>query len=254
MAKAILFDATKCVGCRLCEVACAERNHLPYDETIATEEQLSAYKVTAVQTCGAHFVRRLCMHCLEPTCASVCPVGALYKSELGPVVYAPERCIGCRYCMLACPFQVPAYEWNSRLPRVKKCDMCVDRLQQGELTACAQACPTEATTCGDRDALIAEARRRVTESPDQYYQHIYGLEQVGGTSVLFLSPVPFEQLGMRAHLPQQALPILTWRALAHIPDIVLVGSVLLGGVWWITHRRDEVAAAERALKEKEKKQ
>ncbi len=253
MAKAILFDAAKCIGCRLCELACAERNRLPYDEAIAAEEQLSAHKLTAVQTRGDYFVRRLCMHCLDPSCASVCPVRALYKSELGPVVYDAERCIGCRYCMLACPFQVPAYEWNSRLPRVKKCDMCFDRLQQGELTACAQACPSGATTCGDRDALIAEARRRIADNPDSYYHYIYGLEQVGGTSVLFLSPVPFEQLGMRARLPQQALPTLTWRALSHIPDIVTVGSVLLGGVWWITHRRNEVAAAERAQREKKQR-
>ncbi len=251
MAKAILYDSTLCIGCRLCEAACAERWGLPYDDTIAEEEQLSEHKLTAVVTRGERFTRRLCMHCAEPTCVSVCPVGALQKTQLGPVVYDESRCIGCRYCMLACPFQVPVYEWGQQFPRVKKCDMCYARQKAGEPTACTEVCPTGATVSGDLDELIAEARRRITENTGQYYDHIYGLREVGGTSVLFLSAVPFEELGMRASLPHQPLPPLTWRALSLIPDIVTVGTVLLGGVWWITHRRDEVALAEGKQKEKE---
>ncbi|MGH8459839.1 MAG: 4Fe-4S dicluster domain-containing protein, partial [Nevskiales bacterium] len=131
-----------------------------------------------------------------------------------------------------------------RLPRVKKCDMCYQRQLAGRPTACAEVCPTGATICGERDALIAEARRRIDENPGQYYDHIYGLEEVGGTSVFFLSAIPFEELGLRTHLPNQPLPVLTWRALSLVPDIAGVGAVLLGGVWWITHRRAEVAAAE----------
>jgi formate dehydrogenase iron-sulfur subunit len=208
------------------------------------EPRLSAHKLTAIQTFGEHFSRRLCMHCAEPTCASVCPVGALHKTSLGPVVYDAEKCMGCRYCMTACPFQVPAYEWNSRLPKVRKCDMCYDRQRAGQLTACAEACPTGATTCGDRDALVAEARRRLAAKPGDYYQRIYGLQEVGGTSVLYLSAVPFEQIGLRTNLPQQPLPQLTWRVLEALPSVVSVGSVLLGGIWWITNRRDEVARAE----------
>jgi len=250
MGKAILYDSTLCIGCRLCEGACAERWGLPYDDKIAAEEKLSAHKLTAVQTHGERFSRRLCMHCEDPTCASVCPVGAFRKTALGPVVYDEARCIGCRYCMLACPFQVPAYTWNSRLPVVKKCDLCYERQQAGLTTACAEACPTGATISGERDALIAEARRRIAENPGQYYDRIYGIEEVGGTSVLFLSAVPFEELGFRAGLPREPLPLLTWRALSHVPDIVVVGTVLLGGVWWITHRREEVAAAEAPEKEK----
>lgn len=245
MAKAILYDTTLCIGCRLCEAACAERWGLPYNDTIAADERLSEHKLTTIVTHGERFSRRLCMHCADPTCASVCPVRALQKTALGPVVYDENRCIGCRYCMLACPFQVPAYEWSQQLPRVKKCDMCYERQRAGQASACAEACPTGATISGDREALIAEAQRRLTDNPGRYHDHIYGLEDVGGTSVLFLSPVPFEELGLRAHLPREPLPLLTWRVLSLIPDIVAVGTVLLGGVWWITSRREEVAAAER---------
>jgi formate dehydrogenase iron-sulfur subunit len=244
MSKAILYDSTMCIGCKACEGACAERWHLPYDDKVAAEPRLSAHKLTAIQTFGEHYSRRLCMHCAEPTCASVCPVGALHKTSLGPVIYDAEKCMGCRYCMTACPFQVPAYEWNRRLPKVRKCDMCYDRQRAGQPTACAEACPTGATTCGDRDALVAEAHRRLAEKPGNYYQRIYGLQVVGGTSVLYLSAVPFEQIGLRTNLPQQPLPTLTWRALEAVPDVVSVGSVLLGGIWWITNRRDEVARAE----------
>jgi len=244
MSKAILYDSTLCIGCKSCEAACAERWRLPYNDRVAAETRLSAHKLTAIQTYGDHFSRRLCMHCVRPTCASVCPVGALHKTSLGPVVYDADKCMGCRYCMMACPFQVPTYEWNRRLPKVRKCDMCYDRQRAGKPTACAEACPTGATTCGDRDALIAEARRRLAEKPGTYYPRIYGLEEVGGTSVLYLSAVPFEQIGLRTTLPAQPLPQLTWRVLEAVPDVVSVGSVLLGGIWWITNRRDEVRRAE----------
>jgi len=244
MPKAILYDSTLCIGCKACEQACADRWHLPYNDQVAAETRLSAHKLTAIQTYGERHSRRLCMHCVQPTCASVCPVGALHKTSLGPVVYDADKCIGCRYCMTACPFQVPVYEWQSRTPKVRKCDMCYDRQRAGQLTACAEACPTGATTCGDRDALIAEAQRRLAAKPGDYYQRIYGIQEVGGTSVLCLSAVPFEQIGLRTNLPQQPLPLLTWRVLQAVPDVVSVGSVLLGGIWWITNRRDEVARAE----------
>jgi formate dehydrogenase iron-sulfur subunit len=244
MAKAILYDSTLCIGCRLCEAACAERWGLPYDEEIGREEKLSEHKLTTIVSHGEGFSRRLCMHCQDPTCVSVCPVGALQKTSLGPVVYDESRCIGCRYCMLACPFQVPTYEWSQQLPRIQKCDMCYQRQRAGQPTACAEICPTAATISGEREELIAETRRRIAENPGQYYQHIYGLREVGGTSVLFLSAVPFEELRMRAHLLQEPLPVLTWRVLSLIPDVVAVGTVLLGGIWWVTHRREEVAAAE----------
>jgi len=244
MSKAILYDSTLCIGCKACEAACAERWGLPYNDTIAAEEQISAHKLTAIETHGDKYSRRLCMHCLEPACASVCPVGAIQKTKLGPVVYDPEKCMGCRYCLQACAFQVPSYEWASRLPRMRKCDQCFERQSRGQPTACAAACPTGATKCGDRDALIAEARQRIAEKPGDYYSRIYGLNEVGGTSVFYLSAVPFEQIGLRTNVPQEALPALTWRVLELTPDIVSTGTVLLGGIWWITNRRAEVAKAE----------
>ena len=244
MGLGILYDSTLCVGCRECEKACAARWQVPYNDKIAAEEQISAHKLTAIQTHGDHFSRRLCMHCNEPTCVSVCLVGAFQKTALGPVIYDQDKCIGCRYCMLACPFRVPTYEWSSRLPRVRKCDMCYDRLRAGKPTACAEACPTGATVSGDRDQLIAEAKRRIADKPDQYFGRIYGVEEAGGTATLFLSAVPFGEIGLPANLPSTALPKLTWQVLSRTPDIASLAGVLLGGVYWITHRREAVAAAE----------
>jgi formate dehydrogenase iron-sulfur subunit len=244
MPKAILYDSTLCIGCKACEGACAERWGFPYNDKVAAEEKISAHKLTAVETHGDKFCRRLCMNCLQPACVSVCPVGALDKTELGPVTYDASKCMGCRYCMQACPFQVPSYEWNQRLPKMRKCDMCYDRQSQGKATACSEICPMQATITGDRDALIAEARQRIAAKPDQYYQKIYGLKEVGGTSVLYLSAVPFEQIGLRTGVPQEPLPETTWRVLELVPDVVSTGTVLLGGIWWISNRRAEVARKE----------
>ena len=249
MSRAILYDSTMCVGCRECERACATRWSHPYDDKIASEEKISAHKFVAIQTRGDKYSRRSCMHCVEPTCASVCPVGAMQKTALGPVVYDETKCIGCRYCMQACPFQVPTYEWTARLPRVRKCSMCADRQAKGLLTACAEACPTGATKCGDRDELIAEAKKRLADKPAEYYQRIYGMQEVGGTSVLYIAAVPFDKIGLKTEVPQEPLPALTWRALSLVPDVAMVGSTLLGGVYWITHRRQKVAAEEAAERE-----
>lgn len=249
MSKALLYDATVCIGCKRCEEACAEHNSLPYTDAVAGEQKQSEHKFTVVLTKGDKFMRRLCMNCVDPACASVCPVGALKKTSAGPVVYDEDRCMGCRYCMVACPFSVPKYEWNKLLPRVRKCTMCPDRVQAGLQTACAEACPTGATKFGERDELISEAQQRIRENPGQYIDHIYGLTEVGGTSVLLLSSVPFQEFAYST--PQYPLPILTYRVLSRIPDIVPLGGILLGGIWWITHRREEVAAAEGKGKEPE---
>ena len=246
MSKAILYDAAMCIGCKLCEKACAERNGLPYDEEIAAESNQSEHKFTAVMSQGDKFMRRLCMNCQDPACASACPVGALRKTAEGPVTYEASRCIGCRYCMIACPFSVPKYEWSKVLPSIRKCDMCAGRVAKGLPTACAAVCPTGATKFGERDALIAEAASRIGKNPSQYVNHIYGVNELGGTSVLLLSSVPFEQFGYKANFPREPMPMLTYRALSHVPDVVVLGTVLLGGICWITNRRAEVAAAEAA--------
>lgn len=244
MSKALLYDATMCIDCKQCEAACAEQNKLRYDDSVAAEDKQSDHKFTVVLVKGDKYMRRLCMNCNEPACASVCPVGALKKTALGPVTYDEKKCMGCRYCMVACPFGVPKYEWGKVLPRVQKCTMCPDRVAVGKPTACAEVCPTGATKFGERDELITEAQQRIRENPGKYVNHIYGLNEVGGTSVLLLSSVPFEEFGYKTDISRDPLPMLTYRVLSRIPDFVPLGGILLGGVWWITHRREEVAAAE----------
>lgn len=244
MAKAILYDSTICIGCRQCEEACAAGKHLTYNDKIAAEERLSERKLTTIRTYGERFSRKLCMHCLEPSCASVCPVGALEKTKLGPVIYHEDRCMGCRYCMVACPFQVPVYEWNSRIPRMRKCDLCADKLAQGGVTRCSEICPVNATITGERSEMIAEARKRLAEKPAEYYPEIYGLDEAGGTSVFILSAVPFSQIGYNTQIPKSSMPQLTWNVLQHIPQVVVVGTVLMGGIYWITSRRGDVVREE----------
>jgi formate dehydrogenase iron-sulfur subunit len=188
------------------------------------------------------------MHCQDPACASVCPVGALHKTADGPVVYNPDICLGCRYCIQACPFGVPRYEWSSRVPRVRKCDFCADRLAAGKINACAEACPTGATLAGERDALLKEAHSRLAAEPDKYVQKIYGEHDAGGTSVLMLSSIPFSQLGLPDNLPAEPLPLLTFRVLSKIPALAGAGSCMLAGLWWFTNRKAEVARVEHRAK------
>ena len=245
MSKGILYDATMCIGCKQCEQACATENGLPYDDKIAAQEVTSAHKYTAVLTKDDKFMRKLCMNCDDPACASVCPVGAMKKTALGPVTYDKSKCMGCRYCMVACPFGVPKYEWNNGLtPKVRKCTMCSERVQAGQATACAEICPTGATKFGEREQLLEEARTRIRENPGKYVNKIYGEHEVGGTGILLLSSVPFEVFGYRSDLVTDPLPMYTFRVLSRIPDFLGVAGVFLGGTWWITHRREEVAAAE----------
>jgi formate dehydrogenase iron-sulfur subunit len=240
-ARALLVDITRCIGCRACVTACKESHGFPGD---GQETELDATTYTVLlDKGGERYVRRLCMHCEDPSCASACPVGALRKSPLGPVTYDASRCLGCRYCMLACPWSVPRYEWSKVVPAVRKCDMCVERLERGAPPACVEACPAEATVAGTRDELIAEAHRRIRENPGSYHPHVYGETEVGGTSVLFLSPVPFEELGFAA-VGSEPLPNLTWAALQKVPGVVSVGGAALAAIFWITHRREQVAAAE----------
>ncbi|MCU0304757.1 MAG: 4Fe-4S dicluster domain-containing protein [Thermoanaerobaculales bacterium] len=239
--KALLVDITRCIGCGACSQACKTANQLP----APVEPKLTADTWTVVLERGdGRFVRDLCRHCLEPSCVSVCPVGALTKSDDGPVVYDKSICLGCRYCMIGCPFRVPMFEWHSATPRIRKCILCAPRLERGLPTACAEACPTEATVFGDRDTLVAVARARLAAHPERYHDHVYGLTEVGGTSVLFLSPVPFEELDFDTTVADFPLPDLTWRLLLHVPNVVLLGAGFLGASYWLYRRRDQVAADE----------
>jgi len=239
----LLFDSTRCVGCGACTAACKEQNHLP----LPIEAETTAYTWTVVEQRNGAFIRRLCMHCLDPTCVSVCPVGALTKTAEGPVVYDAKRCIGCRYCIMACPFGVPKYQWDRALPVVGKCILCADRVAEGKATACATACPTGATLFGDRESLVREARRRLETEPQRYVDHVYGLDEAGGTSVLLLAGLPFDQLGLRTDLPRHPMPLLTWQVLSRIPNFVVLAGAFLFGVYWITKRREAVAEDERGL-------
>ncbi|MDR3671230.1 MAG: 4Fe-4S dicluster domain-containing protein [Holophaga sp.] len=242
--KALLIDISMCIGCNACQDGCKAANNLPAGE----EKRLSPTAFTALEEHDGKWARRLCQHCEVPTCVSVCPVGAFKKTADGPVLYDAEKCIGCRYCMQACPFRVPRYEWKSTRPRVQKCIFCYERLAKGLQTACAEACPTGATKFGDRDQLIAEAYRRMNAAPGKYTPKIFGKEDVGGTSVLYLSPVPFEQMGFDVKLGQTPMPLLTMNAMEKIPNVVTVGGVMLAGIWWITNRRGQVAKHEGSQK------
>ena len=201
MTYGLLIDTTKCIGCRGCQVACKQSNDLaaeatgfrairtnPPDLTAHTWSLVEFYEVPKSRMRLAwRFVKRQCMHCLEPACVSVCPVAALQKTAEGPVIYNAKRCIGCRYCMTACPFNVPKYEWDSAAPLVQKCEMCATRLVDGEQPACAKACPTGAAKFGQRAALLAEAHNRIAAQPTHYINHVYGEQEVGGTGILYLA-------------------------------------------------------------------
>lgn len=238
--KALLIDITKCIGCQSCASACKEAHGLPAD----LEPHLSATALTVVTDHDGKFVRKQCMHCEEPACASACLVGAITKTEAGPVIYNKNKCVGCRYCMIACPQSVPKYEWSKLAPYMKKCDMCYEnRVSKGQPTACAEACPVQATIFGNYDEILHEARKRVVEDP-KYVPHIYGEREYGGASMLFLSDVAFDKLGFVTPATDEPLPDVSKAALDEAPAVVLVGGTMLAGLYWITNRRREVLLAE----------
>ncbi|MDY0219761.1 MAG: hydrogenase 2 operon protein HybA [Desulfobacterium sp.] len=211
-----LVDITRCVGCRKCEEACSKVNDLPEPErpncqcTIFEKKRRPDHNAFTV--INRYFTGRLdefdkplptftkvqCMHCQDPACVSACIVGALTKDETGSVRYDVTKCIGCRYCMVACPFEIPAYEYDNPItPRVMKCTFCYDIIsKQGGVPGCAAICPTETITFGRRSDLLNVAKMRLKENPGKYIDHVYGEKEAGGTSWLYISSVPFEQVNL----------------------------------------------------------
>lgn len=260
-----LVDTTLCLGCRKCEEACARRNSLPgsglpfsdtdvfnrsrrpdqdaftvvnrYPGRPSPDQPHREYTTVKVQ----------CMHCLVPSCVSACVVGALQKSPDGAVVYDPSICMGCRYCLVACPFGIPAYEFFDALtPCVRKCEFCFDEASGGANPACAAACPTEALVFGDRGELLTLARERIRAKPDRYDPHIYGENEVGGTSWLYLTGRPATELGLLP-LPDEAPPKLTesiQHGIFRYGAIPIAFYATLGGIMWLNHRRGEAGKGE----------
>lgn len=248
---AILNDVTRCIGCEECVAACKRTHGLPIEDGPprrgASADGLNATRWTSIVRRPEERanVRKQCRHCAEPACVSACPVGALQRTPEGPVVYDKSLCMGCRYCMMACPFGIPRYEWESASPSIRKCVMCYDELKTGRLErpACVTACPSKATVFGTRDEMLAEAERRIAERPDLYQARIWGRDEVGGTSVLYVSHVDLSWLGWRdpASLGDDPLPDRTWEALRKVPYEFFGMGVLMTGVWWVIDRRQRLA-------------
>ena len=274
--KSTLIDITKCIGCRACQVACKQWNDREGEKTELQDQlgfqnpaTLSARTLTLITFhelpdenapggLNYLFTMRRCLHCLEPACASACPTTALARQADGPVTYDPDQCIGCRYCIWACPWGVPTAEWNSLTPKIQKCTHCADRSDQPEpiarngkaltavekilyrenveVPACVKACPADALRFGDREEMLAEARHRISSRPEKYVDHIYGEKEAGGTSVLYLSSVPFEKLGF-PDVGTKSYPALSKGALHAVPTAVIAVGALLGGIYAFLKRR-----------------
>jgi formate dehydrogenase iron-sulfur subunit len=254
----MLTDLSLCVGCRKCEWACKDANGLPdngpmeaYADTSVFEHERrpDADNFTVVNRYppaqpGGHpvDVKKQCMHCFEPACASACLVAAFRKTPEGPVVYNEDVCIGCRYCMIACPFSIPAYTYDDPFsPAVRKCTMCFDKItKEGGVPACAKICPEEAITFGKRSDLLALARERLTHNPGKYVNHIYGENEAGGTCWLYISPKPFEELGFRTDIGSTPYPELTKGFLSSVPLVLTIWPALLMGAYAFTNHRVEL--------------
>jgi len=234
--KAVLFDATRCTGCQNCEFACAEANGLPEPTDTAlvgklrktNENRRTVHNVYKTSK-GEVYVKNQCMHCNEPACAAACLTMAMYKTKEGPVIWRGDKCMGCRYCMVSCPFDIPKFEYHSPNPKIQKCTMCYEKIKTGKLPACVDICPSDALKFGTRRDLVNEAQKRIVENPDKYYNHIYGEIEAGGTGFLYLSPVPYEELGMKTNLQNSSYPELSKGFLYTVPSVfVLLPPLLLG--------------------------
>lgn len=254
----VLVDTTVCIGCRNCEWACKDAHNLPAGDLESYENReimkntrrpdTTALTVINEYSPGKNSnlpvnVKVQCMHCDHPACVSACIVGAFSKEENGSVIWDTDKCIGCRYCMVACPFQIPTFEYNKALnPLIMKCDFCFERTKEGKLPACVNICPVEALTYGPRTELVLIAREKIRRNPDRYTDHIFGEYEVGGTSWMYLASKDFNELDF-PKLGTNPAPGVS-ESIQHgifayfVPPVSLYA--LLGGMMWISKRRKEL--------------
>ncbi|MFB6317821.1 4Fe-4S dicluster domain-containing protein [Saccharicrinis sp. FJH54] len=232
----ILYDISRCKGCCGCEIDCADANGLPYPEdgaelgVVRKTSEIQRTVVNAKQTSkGKMFVRTQCMNCNDPACCTACLTEAMHKTEVGPVIWRGDKCMGCRYCMVSCPFDMPKFEYKSTNPVIQKCTMCYELIEQGEVPNCVYNCPYDALKYGTRRELLSEAHKRIAENPDVYIDQIYGEHEAGGTGWLYISPVPFEELGLKTNLQKSSYPALTKGFISSIAPVdILLPGLLIG--------------------------
>ena len=249
----LLYDATKCIGCKTCVVACKEANGLEPDTRLdplhdaplsLNDRTKTVIKLFKADDGRTSYFKAHCMHCIDPGCVNACMLGAFKKREFGIITWDPDRCIGCRYCQIACPFGVPAFEWDDATPRIVKCEMCNHRLAEGKEPGCTEVCPTNAVIFGRRDELLAEAKRRIAESPGRYQDHVYGETEGGGTQCLYLAPsnVEYPELGLpdldETPTAERARTVQHTVYKGFIAPAALYG--LLGLVIWRNRRKEAV--------------
>lgn len=247
----VLVDLTRCVGCRSCEAAC---NHeqglpepdLPFDDTSVFDQTFHhgtqkrrtdehAYTVVnryePVDESGPVYRKIQCNHCNEPACLTSCFVNAYTKTKEGAVIYDSTVCVGCRNCMIACPFRIPAYAYSSALkPVIRKCIFCYEtRLKYGQPPACVEICPQEVLTFGHRRNLIKIAHERIRAGNGKYIDHVYGETEVGGTSWMYISSVPFEELRFDTTLQKKPILANAQEFLSNVPMILAIWPALFMG-------------------------
>ena len=244
-----LTDTTRCIGCRACEVACAEAHGLPVpdvinDGALEMERKTSTEQWTVVNRYetdkGTVYAKKQCMHCWQPACAAACLTNAMYKTQEGPVIWRANKCMGCRFCMVSCPFVIPRFEYDSANPKIQKCILCYERLEEGQIPACVETCPVDALQFGTRREMERIAQNRVANHPNDYVDHIYGQHEVGGTGWLYLSAVPFDQIGFRTDLSHEPVPALTQNFLYSVPIVFLLWPAILNGMRYTKSNEDAV--------------
>ncbi len=255
MGYGMLIDLSKCMGCRGCQVACKQWNDLPAEPTMLGDDytnpqQRSAYTWTTIEFLTAEvegktvstFTKNGCMHCEHPACEAACIAGAITKQENGAVTIDHDKCIGCRYCQVACPFGVPKYEYDKPVPKMQKCDLCFDRISVGLEPACAATCPNDAIQFGDRAELLQLAKERIANGNGKYIDHVYGEHEAGGTAVMYISSVPLDLTKLNQNVTEEEIPNFTWKAMKQLPALLSVVATASLGLLAYSNRRSKLEA------------